>query len=103
MFVFHTVRSIMQAKKAEGILHSTYINEGWLTYWTLTVWESEQHMKNYRNNGNHLNAMKVSRRIANELEKVNFEGEKIPSWKEAQGILHEHYGRQDNDKVIQAR
>ncbi|MFC7370273.1 hypothetical protein ACFQPF_01095 [Fictibacillus iocasae] len=95
LFVFHTIRSIIQAKKAKGILHSSYISEGWITYWTLTVWESEQHMKEYRNKGSHRSAMKNSRRIADELEKVNYVGLDFPSWETAKKIVNERYGRQD--------
>jgi len=66
-----------------------------MTYWTLTVWKDKECMKKYRNNGKHLKAMKISRNIADELEKINWEveNEDIPNWKECKERLHQNYGR----------
>ncbi|MFF2286665.1 hypothetical protein [Peribacillus butanolivorans] len=93
IFFIHTIKSIIQSKKAEGIVHSSFEKEGWITYWTLTVWENEDCMKEYRNNGNHLKAMKISRKIADQLEKINWEDDNIPNWKECKKLLHKKYGR----------
>ncbi|MEH6939790.1 DUF3291 domain-containing protein [Bacillus sp. JJ664] len=95
LFFLHTFQSNQQLKKAEGLIHSSVRNEDLLTYWTLTVWENKEFMKKYRNNGNHLKAMKISRNIADELEKINWEveNEKIPNWMECMEQLHQHYGR----------
>lgn len=95
LFFLHTYKSNQQLKKAEGLLHSSVRNDDLMTYWTLTVWENEESMKKYRNNGNHLKAMKISRKIADELEKINWinEDDKIPNWKECKERLHQNYGR----------
>jgi heme-degrading monooxygenase HmoA len=93
LFIFHTFKSIRQSKKAKGLVHASFRNEGWLTYWTLTVWEDEASMKEYRNKGNHLKAMKVSRKIADQLEKLNWEDDHIPDWQECMELLHNHYHR----------
>ncbi|MDX8361462.1 antibiotic biosynthesis monooxygenase [Cytobacillus sp. IB215316] len=93
IFFFHTYKSTRQVKKANGLLHSSLHQEGWDTFWTLTVWENEGAMKNYRNAGSHLKAMKISRKIADELEKVNWENDSIPAWEECIERLHQHYGR----------
>jgi hypothetical protein len=39
--------------------------------------------------------MKISRKIADELEKINWvnEDDKIPNWKECKERLHKKYGR----------
>lgn len=91
-FFFHTIKSIIQSKKEEGLKHSSFYKEGWDTYWTLTVWESKEHMKLFRNNGNHLKAMKLSRNIAGKLELINWEAEAIPTWNECKDRLHKKFG-----------
>ena len=92
-FFFHTFKSIIQSKKAEGLKFSSFNNEGWDTYLTLTVWESKEHMKVYRNNGSHLKAMKISRNIADKLESINWEEDTIPSWNECKDRLYMRFGR----------
>ncbi|MEK3981363.1 hypothetical protein MKY37_20330 [Psychrobacillus sp. FSL K6-2836] len=92
-FSFHTIKSIIQSKKAKGLKFSSVNKEGWETYWTLTVWESKEHMKVYRNNGNHLKAMKISRNIADKLELINWEAEAIPTWNECKDRLNKKFGR----------
>lgn len=83
----------MQSKKSEGLLFSSFEKEGWDTYWTLTVWESKADMEFFRNNGNHLKAMKISRHLADKLELVNWEAEAIPTWNECKDRLHKKFGR----------
>jgi hypothetical protein len=92
-FFLYTMKSIRQVKKANGLMHSSVNNEGWSTFWTLTVWENKECMKAYRDNGNHLQAMRISRKIAQELEKINWESDRIPRWSECKERLHKHYGR----------
>lgn len=92
-FFYHTIKSIIQSKKAEGLIFSSFNREGWLTYWTLTAWESKEHMMTYRNKGNHLKAMKVSRDIADRLDQINWEADVIPTWDEAIERLHEKFGK----------
>jgi len=53
VFIWHTIRSIIQSRKADGLIYSSFEKEGWDTYWTLTVWENEVSMKEYRDRGNH--------------------------------------------------
>ncbi|WP_067726794.1 hypothetical protein [Oceanobacillus damuensis] len=92
-FFVYTIKSIIQSRKADGLKFSSFNKEGWVTYWTLTVWESKEHMKVFRNNGNHLKAMKISRNIADELESVNWDAETIPDWDECKDTLFKKYGR----------
>ncbi|PLT27917.1 hypothetical protein [Peribacillus deserti] len=95
-FIWYTLRSVSQSKKAPGLLHSSLDKEGWHTYWTLTLWENKDDMKMYRNKGNHLKAMKISRKIASELESLNWEGDHHPSWSECKERLHIKYGRKQS-------
>ncbi len=98
LFFLHTFQSNQQLKGAEGLLHSSVRNDDLMTYWTLTVWENKEFMQKYRNNGNHVKAMKISRNIADELEKINWEveNEQTPNWKE----LKNDYIRIMEDKFI---
>lgn len=93
VFVWHTVKSISQSRKAEGLLYSSFTKEGWDTYWTLTIWENKNSMKEYRNKGSHLKAMKVSRNIADDLESINWESDNKPSWDECKERLNNKFGR----------
>ncbi|KIL35066.1 hypothetical protein SD71_15530 [Cohnella kolymensis] len=92
-FFLHTMKSIRQAKNANGLIHSSFYKEDWTTFWTLTVWENKECMTEFRNRGNHLEAMRISRKIADDLEKINWESDRIPSWSESKERLHKHYGR----------
>lgn len=93
IFVNHTIKAIIQTKNARGLIHSSYEKDDLATYWTLTVWENKECMIEYRNKGNHLKAMKISRKIADELEKINWEADNIPNWKECKQRLHMNFGR----------
>ncbi|PGZ06232.1 hypothetical protein COE30_21820 [Bacillus cereus] len=93
-FFIYTTRSGLQANKANGLIHSSFAKEGWYTYWTLTVWENKEYMKEFRNNGNHLKAMKIARKIASELEYTNWEQDTIPKWDNCKEVLHSKYGRE---------
>jgi hypothetical protein len=93
IFMWHTIKSIIQSRKAAGLQYSSFEKEGWHTYWTLTVWENKVCMKEYRNKGNHLKAMKISRNIADELESINWEANINPTWDECKERLHMKFGR----------
>ncbi|MBE7104452.1 hypothetical protein FT637_15750 [Bacillus cereus] len=93
-FFIYTTRAALQANKANGLIHSSFAKEGWHTYWTLTVWENKEYMKAYRNKGNHLEAMKIARKIASELEYMNWEHDTIPKWDNCKKVLHNKYGRE---------
>ncbi|ARU61824.1 hypothetical protein CBW65_12875 [Tumebacillus avium] len=93
-FAMHVIRSVSQSRQAKGLLHFSTNREGLYTYWTLTAWESESDMKEFRNKGNHLKAMQKARGIADELQYHRYEGDTVPSWDDAMRALHEKYGRE---------
>ena len=92
-FYWYTVSSIIQVKKAKGLIYSSYTKDDFLTYWTLSVWENKDLMTIYRNNGNHLKAMKISRELADELEYTSWEANNVPNWKECKNRLYMKYGK----------
>lgn len=93
-FVWHTIQSTVQLRKAEGLQHSSFYKEGWFTYWTLTVWDQKSSMLTFRNKGRHLKAMKNAKNIADQLESIHWETENIPLWDDCRRRLHSKYGRQ---------
>ena len=70
-------------KKARGI---------WTLHYTITSWKSEQDLKAFAKSGAHLEAMKVSADIADEIRTHTYEAESFPSWKEAKALLSQ-YGK----------
>lgn len=94
-FIWYSIRSVIQTKKARGLIYSSYNKDDLYTYWTLSVWENKQYMSEYRNVGNHLKAMQASRKIADELEYISWEADEIPNWKECQQRLHQRFGRDE--------
>ena len=79
--VFHYLKIIKQARNASCVsLKSTGF---WTTFYTMTIWKSLEDMKNFARKGAHLDAMKMSGKIAKEIRILNIEGSTLLSWKEA--------------------
>lgn len=57
VFLFHTLRSAGQAKRAAGFLDGALGTDGDGGFWTVTVWRDEHAMRAYRTSGAHLKAM----------------------------------------------
>lgn len=90
-FTIHTLKSIWQIKKTKSVRFSSYRKEGLLTFWTMTGWENLNAMKQFRNHDAHLEAMKVSRSLADELQYIRLETDERLSWQECKQLLHEKY------------
>ncbi|MGD7044742.1 hypothetical protein [Jeotgalibacillus proteolyticus] len=93
-FSWYTYKSIRQLNKAPGIISAAYKSEDYCTYWTLTAWESVDNMRAFRNHGSHLKAMKASGKLADELNYISWEGDKIPSWSVCMQKLNDHLEEQ---------
>ena len=97
VFIPHAVKSKIQASKAKGIVSIALGSEGIFVQRTLTVWETEQAMKDYVKSGNHVKAMRAFAAHANKSYTVHFEVESVPTWEMALDYLRkngkEHYGR----------
>lgn len=59
----------------------------WKTHYTMTLWETEEDMKDFYLSGAHLDAMKNSKLIAKEIRTITIEADKLPSWKKAKQLL----------------
>lgn len=58
-------------------------------YWhyTLSVWESEEAVKQFAVSGAHLAAMKASRSLAYEIRTYTYQSEVVPNWQEVKQLL----------------
>jgi len=86
-FIGHANRSFKQVLVAPGLIHADRSGQRFVYFWTLTAWESKQHMQNYLGSGDHLKAMQKAGEIAKSLDSFGYETDNIPSWKEARQLL----------------
>ncbi len=56
-FAYYAVRSTIQAKRAPGCVKVEAKREGGLIFWTITLWDSQEAMRSYRNSGPHRTVM----------------------------------------------
>jgi heme-degrading monooxygenase HmoA len=82
-------RAVDQLKKTEGVKHHSLKMQNPVTYWTLTAWESRELMLKYRNSGDHLEAMKMTKQMTNNAQAAGWEGDAVPSWKDAMKELEQ--------------
>lgn len=59
----------------------------WKKHYTMTLWNSEEELKDFARSGAHLAAMKSSAEIAKEIRTLTMDADKLPSWKEAKTLL----------------
>lgn len=84
-FLWMTFLAQRQVCRARGFLGGRLLVDAQHTFWTLTVWESEQAMKTFRGAGSHA---KVIPRLAAWCDEAAYahwspENEGIPDWPEA--------------------
>jgi len=59
----------------------------WTKHYTITLWETEKDMKEFVNSSVHLEAMKLSKKIAKEIRTVTIEADELPNWNEVKRML----------------
>ena len=59
----------------------------WIKHYTMTLWDSEQDLKEFATSGPHLDAMKASREIAKEIRTITYDADSLPDWKTAEALL----------------
>lgn len=79
-FWWHAVRSMMQAKSAEGNLRADARTINGVQH-TLSVWKDEQAMRKFLITGPHLKAMRAFSRIASG-KTFGFSTYQVPEWSE---------------------
>ena len=94
-FLFHSLRSIAQARRTPGYLGGWTSNDGESGFWTATVWEDVAAMRAFRNSGAHLKAMPKLLHLSDQAAFTHFEqsGREVPTpeaayeWLARQGQL----------------
>jgi heme-degrading monooxygenase HmoA len=52
-FLFFTLFSLVQAKRADGNRGTSLKRDAHLVYWTITIWRDQHAMREFRNHGAH--------------------------------------------------
>ncbi len=90
-FFLQTYRSARQARSAEGVLSVSLLRDAHNTFWTRTVWNSEQAMKAYILSGIHRQVMRRLPQWCDEAAVAHWTQESLlpPSWEEAHQRLQQ--------------
>lgn len=59
----------------------------WTTHYTMTLWNSEEELKEFARSGAHRQAMKDSAKIAREIRTYTYEADHLPKWSTATQLL----------------
>lgn len=59
----------------------------WTKHYTMTLWNSEDELKEFARSGAHLDAMKKSKSLAKEIRTLTYDTDRLPTWKEAVRML----------------
>lgn len=86
-FYWHAIPSLQQAKTAEGNISASIQTINGIRH-TLTVWESEQHMRDFIYSGSHLNAIKAFHKFA--IGKTyGYNSDEVPTWEKVHSLWKE--------------
>lgn len=72
-FLYLTLLSQRQARRAQGNLSSSVKHDAHLVFWTITLWHDEHSMRAFRNHGAHMRAMPRLRDWCDEATYVHWE------------------------------
>ena len=56
-------------------------------HYTMTLWNNQEDMNDFYKNGAHLDAMKLSGDIAEEITTYTYSADELPDWKSAKELL----------------
>jgi hypothetical protein len=84
-FLWWSLLSAVQAKRAPGNLSATGLRDSHLTFWTLTAWSDEDSMRAFMLSGPHKRAMPKLVEWCDEASVVHWDQAtaELPSWPEA--------------------
>jgi Domain of unknown function (DUF3291) len=85
MFLWRTFESQRQVARAPGFFGGRMLVDSGLTFWTLTVWESEEKMRRFRGSGAHARVMSRLVDWCNEAAYTHWiqTAGAVPTWDEA--------------------
>lgn len=83
--------SLLGMRVLEQLKHSKRIKQRtvgfWRVHYTMTLWNDEQEMRDFARQSHHLASMKRSREVADEIRILTYDGDRLPTWKEAISLL----------------
>lgn len=84
-FAIYAIRSQRQVSRSAGFLDGALLADGWRTFWTVTLWDSQESMRGYMTSGAHRSAMPHLLDWCDEASVVHWEqqGHALPAWAEA--------------------
>ena len=98
-FLRKAQKAFIQAQQDPNCLHQqTYPELGQRVFWTVTAWKDLDSMLHYVRSGAHLQAMKVTAKMASETNSMHYESDEIPDWDKAREILQDK-GKKTYKKV----
>jgi hypothetical protein len=83
--LWHAFQSTRQAQRARGFLGGKLLVNSKSVYWTMTAWESDSAMNEFRTTAAHRAAMPKLLHICDEASVVHWDQEasELPSWEES--------------------
>jgi hypothetical protein len=93
-FFVHTMRAQKQLRHAAGFQRGALLPDRHWTFWTMTLWNSQDDMRAYMLNGAHKTAMPQLLHWCDEASVTHWEqlDAQLPSWEEADRRMR-HEGR----------
>ena len=88
LFMKFASLSAKQSQSAKGNIKTT-ISLGWMRGYTITAWENIDSMMQFRNAGDHKEAMRIMRKVASAYKSLHWESDEIPTWKDVKIKLAE--------------
>lgn len=90
-FAWHTTRSLKQVKHAAGFIAGSLLPDRHWTFWTLTLWNGQDRMRQFMLNGAHRAAMPHLTNWCDEASVVHWEqpDDTVPSWETADRRMRE--------------
>ncbi len=90
-FALHTWRSLRQIKRANGFQSGALLPDRSWTFWTMTVWDSEESMRQFMASGAHKKAMPHLLEWCDEAAVAHWTQPEteVPSWIEAHRRMRE--------------
>lgn len=85
VFALHTVRSNRQVQRSRGFLGGSLLPDRSWTFWTMTLWESQEAMRAYMISGAHKQAMPHLMDWCDEASVTHWDqvNPELPTWAEA--------------------
>jgi heme-degrading monooxygenase HmoA len=84
-FAVYTLRALSQVKRAPGFQTGALLPDRSFAFWTMTAWDSQEHMRQYMITGNHKTAMPHLIQWCDEASVAHWtqDDTALPSWADA--------------------